>query len=577
MAGVSSLSPLREELDSTVETIVHRLETFSEDRKKTVLLQEASREIGQILGVVQIVELSGAELLVTELGHLCQSILDGEPATEGSEGQVDDVDEGLEYLESLGKGLFIFQRYIDFIMSRNDELPEILLPTINHLRKLRGVAALPESQFFSVPHIHDVNTDVQASMAGKPLCTDPERSRHTTRRLRQMYQIGLLGMLTHKRPYAGMRLMQRSCSHLAALHSHLPFSRFCLVASACLEAFVDMEMELTHPRRILFNRVDQLLRKLQLPAGLESLEVPEVFLKEMLYLIAVSGSCGNQTGRVLELFSILPLPFSERSLREARDAMAGPASEVLISLANALKDELSAVKDMLDLAERGANSTDLDYVGLATSMSTLSKTLNMVGLHSAASTLQKQQTQVQLWQEQGASAERLHEVAESVLYVEAMVASLRQLSGIVKVTEEKPPEMSVLDGQLGEARIVVWDEAMSGLTLTKRAITASLESDYDKIHLDNLPKPLQAIRGGMQFSGEERGARLVQCCADFIREQVLQNEERPDNSMLETFADVLSSLEYFIESGSADGARANQALELAEASLSELGYNIAAA
>ncbi|MTI14648.1 ferrous iron transporter B [Sansalvadorimonas verongulae] len=567
MAGVLSLSPLREELDSTVESIVHRLGTFSEDRNKTALLQEASREIDQVYGVVQMMELSGAELLVNELVHLCHNI------QQGNGGQ-DNTDDNLE---TLGKGLFIFQRYIDFILTRNDELPEILLPAINHMRKQRGVAVLPESQFFSMTPSHAIGNESQVDMAGKPLCTDPERSRYTTRRLRQMYQVGLLGMLSHKRPYAGMRLMQRSCSHLSALHSHLPFSRFCTVVSACLEAFVDMEMELTRPRRILFSRVDQLLRKLQLPAGLESLEVADQFLKEMLYLIAVSGSCGQQSNQVLEQFSILPLPFSEKSLQEARNAMAGPASEVLESLSHALTDELSAVKDMLDLAERGANSTDLDYTGLAASMSTLSKTLGVVGLHSAASTLQKQQAQVQLWQEQEASVERLHEVADSVLYVEAMVSSLSQLSAIVTVSEEKVPKMSVLDGQLGEARLVVLDEAMSGLTLTKRAINAYLESGYDKIHLDNLPKILQAVRGGMQFSGEERGAQLMQCCADFIRDKVLQNEERPANSVLETFADVLSSLEYFIESGSSDGAYGDQALELAEASLLELGYNVAAA
>ena len=233
---------------------------------------------------------------------------------------------------------------------------------------------LPESQFFQVRLTSGL------TMSGEPMCSDPERSRQTTRRLRQMYQIGLLGLLSHNRPYAGMRLMQRAASHLALLHKHLPFSRFCRVLAACLEAFADMEMELSRPRTILFSRVDQYLRKLQLPAGLERLDVPDEFLKEMLYLIAVSGSCGPLASAVREEFSIQTLPFTDQTLKDARAAMAGPASDVFKSLSRVLREELGAVKDMLDLASRGASNTDLDYAGLVTSMSTLSKTLSMVGL-----------------------------------------------------------------------------------------------------------------------------------------------------------------------------------------------------
>ena len=281
MAGVASLSPLREELDNTLGDIVHRLEKFTEDRTNTGLVQEASLLLQQILGIVRIVELGGAELLVREFVLLTDSLQEENNSDEP--------------LEALGNGLFIFQRYLDFILTRRDELPELLLPSINLLRKRRGVSALPESQFFVVR--------VGApAVSGDPLCQDPERTRMTTRRLRQMYQIGLLGLLSHKRPYAGMRLMQRATIHLSALHGHLPFSRFCRVVSACLEAFVDMEMALSRPRNILFSRVDQYLRRLQMPAGLESVEVPDAFLKEMLYLVAVSGSCDPLSDQIRQEF-----------------------------------------------------------------------------------------------------------------------------------------------------------------------------------------------------------------------------------------------------------------------------------
>jgi hypothetical protein len=49
---------------------------------------------------------------------------------------------------------------------------------------------------------------------------------------------------------------------------------------------------------------------------------------------------------------------------------------------------------------------------------------------------------------------------------------------------------------LREAVWVVADEARNALTLAKRAITAFIESDYDKLHLANVPVTLHAIGVG---------------------------------------------------------------------------------
>lgn len=43
---------------------------------------------------------------------------------------------------------------------------------------------------------------------------------------------------------------------------------------------------------------------------------------------------------------------------------------------------------------------------------------------------------------------------------------------------------------------MVIEEAKAGLALAKRAITAYLESNGDKLNLANVPASLQAVRGG---------------------------------------------------------------------------------
>ena len=55
---------------------------------------------------------------------------------------------------------------------------------------------------------------------------------------------------------------------------------------------------------------------------------------------------------------------------------------------------------------------------------------------------------------------------------------------------------------------VVADEAKSALTLAKRAITAFIESDYDKLHLANLPATLRSIWGDSYSSKLTAMAKL---------------------------------------------------------------------
>src|SRR5690606_37452431 len=156
-----------------------------------------------------------------------------------------------------------------------------------------------------------------------------------------------------------------------------------------------------------------------------------------------------------------------------------------------------------------------------------------------------------------------------------MVASLeedRQAAPVTPLLQTGLSSPSFAVHQLTEAKIVVLDEAKAGLALSKRAITAYLESGGDKMHLANVPVTLQAVRGGLWFLGQERTARLVGSCADYIQQQMLETDQMPVEAKLESLADALTSLEYYLEAG---GASRNDVLELADRSVEALRLAVA--
>ena len=124
--------------------------------------------------------------------------------------------------------------------------------------------------------------------------------------------------------------------------------------------------------------------------------------------------------------------------------------------------------------------------------------------------------------------------------------------------------------QLLEARIVVKEEAKNGLSLAKRAITSYLESDGDKMHLLNVPSSLNLVRGGLWFLDQHRAAEQVAACARYIQTPMLDASSMPSEQM-DTLADALTSLEYYLEGGMVLQAKENRSvLDLADESLKAL-------
>src|SRR5690606_21429977 len=65
-------------------------------------------------------------------------------------------------------------------------------------------------------------------------------------------------------------------------------------------------------------------------------------------------------------------------------------------------------------------------------------------------------------------------------------------------------------------------------------------------------------------------------CAEFIRRRMLEAERMPPEQLMETLADALASIEYFLEDGSRmSGEPREDVLDLAEQSVEALGLPVA--
>ena len=402
VTGATSLSLVRDELFATMDEAELSLEHFIAERENGSLLQQAVENLQQVRGTLKLIELAGAELLAQEVLQQATDI----PTGAGSErdGQ----------LSAVSNALHVLRRYLEIVDAHRQEVPELLLPAINDLRQAGAQPVLPESFFFSVRIDQARPATAASSLSGEAWNAE-------VKRLRQMYQVGLLGFIREQNIAASLKLMSRAISRLDGLLGNDPRARLCWVAAAALEAQADGQLLPRKARKALFGRLDRELKQLLLNANYEA---PRHLLKELLYLVALADTRGPRASQVRELFSLTPLPFTDHLLEESYQRLAGPGQAVMRSLSSAIREELSSLKDQLDLIERGTVSTD-GLANLHALLGKLAKTLGMVGLTSAGNALQAQLPVVTGWIDQApVQPEQLLKLADAVLYVESMVASL---------------------------------------------------------------------------------------------------------------------------------------------------------
>lgn len=547
VTGATSLGMVRAELFATMADTQQCLEQFLEERDSGVLLQQAVTNLQQIKGILSVIELAGAELLAQEMQTLAMDI----PA-----GADDDRN---DQLTAINNALHVLRRYLEQLEANWIEMPELLLPAINKLRSANKQPRLPESYFFSAK----LNFQRPEPRAQET----PQDGQKIARRLRQMYQMGLLSLLKDEKVTASYEMMKRALYRLDGISSQSKTCNFFWVAAAAFESMIDGKLLLKSSRKFLFSRID---REIRLHITNEAYSSPRGIIKDLLYLVALAESKGELAAQVSSAASLPNLPFTDHMLADEYQRLSGPGTNVLRSLSAAIQEELTSVKDAVDLIERGTAS-DEQFNTLHVTLGKLEKTLAMVGLSTASNSLKNHLDKVVHWQDiKTVSPDELLKLADTVIYVEGLVLGLER--GHDDISSEASEAETFAKHQLMEARIVVTEEAKAGLNLTKRAITAYFESSGDRVHLDNIPVTLTNVRGGLQFIDEERAAGLVSSCLDYIQNNMINAMDMPIEQALESLADALTSLEYYLEGGSLlNRQQDREVLDLAQESLQALG------
>ncbi|MGK0499392.1 MAG: chemosensory pili system protein ChpA (sensor histidine kinase/response regulator) [Oceanicoccus sp.] len=545
------------EIEETLKQAGLALESYIANRDDNTKLRFCVTHIHQVQGTLQMVEFFGAALLAEEMESLAQAL---------SQGSIKKSNIG-DAIEVLQQAINQLPRYLEKVKESRHGLPATLLPVLNDLRAVRGESLLSETVLFT-PDIVLSSTAVVGEIA-----LSPEELTEVAHKLRQMFQIALLGLIRGNDVKKNLNFLAKVCARLAKLSDGFALQSLWRVCIAVLEGLLNGSIASSVAVKILLRQVDQQI-KLIIDQGATVFEQapPEGLLKNLLYYVARSKSNSRFIKEIQAEYKLDKALLGEDELGD--ESLATADSSAMRAVVEALAQELNDIQ--IALAEAGDSEAKLaDVLPL---FRRVSDTMAILGMGSLLKKIQEPYTQLaRVLASQDPIERNVLEIINN--QVTTLQAQLNPNEVIADDEEERPLFNDSEEAQqhLDKAFESVLRESRNGLEQCKESIIEFVANQWDHTCLEDLPALLKDIHGSLMMVPLAAAANVISSCENYVS-YLLADRVVPEWQMLDTLADAITSIDYYLERlVDENGVEGDAILEVAMESVAELGYPVAAA
>ena len=547
-----ALDWVKGEIEETLKQARQALEAFVENPEDGTRMRFCLAYLHQVHGTLQMVEFYGAALLAEEMEKLCLALINN---------QVSRVPDGQEVLM---RAILQLPPYLERVKASRRDLPVILLPLLNDLRAVRGEPLMSETALFTP----DLTAGERAPIQVASATIDGA----LVKKVRQMYQVALLGLIRNDNVPANLGYMTQVFSRLEKISGASPIRELWLISDALVEGLSTQTIDLGTSVKMLLGQVDRQLRLVGEDSAQRS---PTELLKNLLYYVAKSPGTTPRIRAIKDLYRLDDALPGDALVNEERARMSGPDREAMKSVVDALCEELARAKDALDLFVRSTDRKLSELGTLVPVLKQVADTVAVLGLGQPRRILQEQIeiidniTSTEVQPEDG----RLLDIAGALLYVEATLLGMVAEKPMGQPAASAASEFSAQD-QLSDAQTAVLRESRSALEKSKDAIIEYIASQWNPVHLESIPGLISTVRGGLSILGLQRPATILEKAGLYVSDRLLEAQHRPDWQEMDTLADIITSVEYFLERVANDTTGGDGVLDIAERGLEKLGMSV---
>jgi chemosensory pili system protein ChpA (sensor histidine kinase/response regulator) len=540
MTDISSqtLHIVAKELNATLNDARASLEAYAERPDQRALLEKCADQLHSAHGVLRLVEVYGAALLAEEMEHVTRYLLSS----------ASDQKRQIDGLDALMRAMVQLPTYLERVLSGGRDLALVLLPLLNDLRSVRGSPLLSEGTLLLL--------NLKSDQGAKPQLTQGEQSisvAQWARRLRPRFQIGLLGYIRGERTVQNLEILAKVTEKLEQVATTQPVFQLWWVTGAILEAVRANGLEGSATLKRLLGQADRQIKALYELGEARYCEDPPIdLLNNLLYYVARATTGGGRIGAVRASFKLAELLPVDDSIEHERESLSAPSVKLMRTVAAAIKEDLSKVKDVLDIFVRRGGGQSAELLPQLDLLKKISDTLGVLGLGELRQRVQDEISALSQIVADGKppSEESLVRVAGVLLSVEDSLDD--QLVRLILPTPsaeaaaDRPPDQDHEFRQVSEA---VLRECIVNLARIKEAVSTAVQkpNEFSPQGLDNVPQLLRGITAGLLMLGKGRAVELMDAIGAQVRKLIEPGAPPPDPIRLERVADAIVSIEYYME------------------------------
>ena len=522
---------VRQDLDEALQVVRDNLEAFASDTSERAPLKIVQDRLEQLNLTFLTMEQKGASILTDEMiavgGHMLHN------------GKANDS----ESLAALTDAVIVLPSYLDRLQAGHDDLPILLLPTLNELRATYDETLLSEGTLFA-PQLDVMVPELGGCESSAVAANDFSVF---SNRIRNQYQMGLLGWLKAQSNMALLQPLLQVCNTLHTRLSRHSLRRLWWIAEMTISGFRDGAVDNDLPLRRMFARLDLTLKSMAEDGQDGPSEEAMTALSRALLFHAAQARPGSKAMDLLrQRFKLDELIPDREALLRARGAVSGRDAGLFRSIGEAIREEMALIKDTLDMELRTGRVDKDQRESSVASLRQLADTLNMLNLPVPARAVEDLLPGLEESDEKVNNEldSPLLKLARKLIEVESILDSHIRLLG-------EPVESAAATGFIElsahEQRLIVssvLDQCVVSLHEVQDIVRKHLAGDAQ----EDFAAPLNSISGALLLAGQAEVAALTDKLGRALQAGLhARAEGAPDQDVrLETLADAVAALELYL-------------------------------
>ena len=544
------------ELATELQEAQSALERFAQDPADRASLEAFATHVHSARGALRIAEVYGGALLAEEMEQLADYV-----RQHSADGKADE-----DGLEALMRAMEQLPAYVERVASGGRDVPLALLPLLNDLRAARGGALLSEGTLLML----NLSSDEPARRSAP---ADEQDLAELARKLRPRFQLALLGWIRGEDVERNLKALGEIVEQLEVAAGEKQLFQLWWVTAAVLEALGDGGLEGSVSLKRLLGQVDREIRHLlERGESQQAVEPPVELLNNLLYYVARSSTSGSRVQAVRDSFRLGELLPVDVRVEQERETLSAPSVRLMKTVAAAIREDLTRVKDVLDIFVRQGATQVQDLAPQLDMLRKISDTLGVLGLGELRDRVQGEIGTLQAIVDKRVTPDddALLRVAAALIGVEDGLDG--QLVRLILPEAEAGPAVDgePTDEEFLQVQGAVLRECTVNMARIKEAVAQSLSAPEEAQGLDQVPQLVRGITAGLLMLGRQRAVEAMERIGRVLGTIVRPDAESLAPARLEKLAEAIVSVEYYMEMLQAGRSEPAGLMERAEASLAEL-------